>query len=144
MVDALCEAQRVLVPEGICIDIRPVTAPVRIEAVTAVRTAKAIEVDSYGAAEDDAAADAAVQQALSSKWFVFEQRCDFDFEVYCDSGADLRAYAETGRRMREARIPYDDLNSQRNELAAITGLPSRLRCHRPSMLSVYSKPAASR
>ncbi len=140
MVDALREAHRVLVPEGICIDVRPVTARVMMEAVTAAGTGGAVEIDSYGAAEDDAAADAAIRQALSRAWFTFEQGCKFDFEVYCDSSADLKAYAETGRRMREAAIPYADLERQRNELAASTGLPSRLRCHRPTMLSVYRKP----
>jgi hypothetical protein len=139
MVDALWEAGRVLAPEGIVIDLRPITGPVIIEAVTAARTTAAVEVDSYGAAEDDAAADAAVRHALSRAWFAFEQSLKFVVEIDCDSAADLKTYAETGRRMREARIPYHDLEVRRNELSAATGEAAWLRCQRPSILSVYRK-----
>ena len=139
MVDALWEAGRVLVPEGIVIDVRPITAPVIIEAATAARTTGAVEIDSYGAAEDDAAADAAVRHALSRTWFAFEQSLKFVVEIDCESAADLKAYAETGRRMREAKIPYDELEMRRNELSVATGQAARLRCQRPSILSVYRK-----
>jgi hypothetical protein len=139
MVDALLEARRVLVLAGIVIDVRPVTAPVKIEAMSADRVTTAAEIDSNGAAQDDAAADAAVRHALSHTWFAFEQSRSFDFEVYCDSAADLKAYAETGRRMREAKIPYQDLEELRTGLAAATGQPARLRCHRPWIMNVYRK-----
>ena len=108
MVDALGESWRVLVPNGIIVDVRPITALVTIEAESATRRSKLTEVESYGAAEDDAAADAAVQHALSHGWLTTEQTRYFDLEVYCDSVADLKAYAETGRRMREAKIPYQE------------------------------------
>lgn len=139
MVDALGESWRVLVPNGIIVDLRPITAPVSIEAESATRRSELTEVESYGAAEDDAAADAAVQHALSHGWLTTEQTRYFDFEVYCDSVADLKAYAETGRRMREAKIPYQELEAKRNELSAASGQAAQLRCHRPTMLKVYRR-----
>ena len=139
MVDALREAHRVLVPGGTVVDLRPLTARVVVEVVTADRADWAAEADAYGAAEDDASADAAVRHALSCGWFVLRRSDRFDFEVYCDTAADLKAYAEKGRRMREAKIPYEDLERRRREVSAATGQAARLRCHRPKMLSVYLK-----
>ena len=139
MVDALREAHRVLAPGGTVVDVRPLTARVSVELVTADRSDWAAEADAYGAAEDDAAADAAVRHALSSGWFVLQKSDHFDFEVYCDTAADLKAYAELGRRMRDAKIPYETLEKQLHELSASTGHAARLRCHRPKMLSVYLK-----
>jgi hypothetical protein len=138
MVHALLEARRVLVAGGIVIDSRPVTAASLIEAVGPARVSDAIEIDSYGAADDEAAADAAIAHALSHGWFVFERSRRFDFEVYCDTVADLRAFVETSRRMHEATIPYRQLE----EMASATGQPSRLRCHRPSIVNLYRKPLA--
>src|SRR5438552_3384063 len=125
MVDALLEARRVLVAEGIVIDVRPITAPVIIESVSADRVTAAVEIDSYGAAEDDTAADVAVRHILSRAWFVFERSRHFDFEVYYDSATDLKAFVETSKRMRGASIPYQELEERRSELGAATGQPSR-------------------
>jgi hypothetical protein len=139
MVDALLEVRRVLVAEGIVIDVRPVTAPVIIESVSADRVTTGVEVDAYGAVEDEAAADAAIRYALSNAWFAFHRSRQFDFEVYYDSAADLKAFVETSKRMRGASIPYRELEVRRRELGATTGQPSRLRCHRPWIMSVYCR-----
>ena len=71
MGDALLETRRVLVADGIVIDIRPITAPAIIESVSADRVTAGLEVDAYGAAEDEAAADAAVRHALSQPGLSF-------------------------------------------------------------------------
>jgi hypothetical protein len=139
MVDALREAHRVLAPSGTVIDVRPITARVVIEVVTAGRADWSAEVDAYGAAEDDASADAAVRQAVSGGWFACQRSDRFDFEVYCDTAADLKAYVEKGRRMRDANISYADLEKRQREISASRGQAARLRCHRPKMLSVYLK-----
>jgi hypothetical protein len=65
MVNALREAQRVLTPSGVLIDVRPVTAPIVVEVVIATQTVWAKTVESYSAPEDVAAADAAVHHAVS-------------------------------------------------------------------------------
>ena len=64
MVDALLEARRVLVADGIVIDVRPITAPALIESVSAAQVTAAVEMNTYGATEDEAAADAAVPSIL--------------------------------------------------------------------------------
>ena len=94
-------------------------------------------VNSYSAPEDVAAADAAVKHALSREWLVFGTRVPFNFEIYCDSAAELSVYAEA-RKLRGAQIPYEELEERRRELC-LEGRPARLRCVRPWMLSTYCK-----
>jgi hypothetical protein len=137
MVDALREAQRVLTPSGVLIDVRPVTAPIVVEVVIAARAVWTRTVDSYSAPEDVAAADAAVQHAVSREWLVFEASLAFNFEIYCDRAAELSVYSEA-RKLRGAEIPYEELEERRHELVA-EGQAARLRCRRPWMLSTYRK-----
>jgi hypothetical protein len=137
MVDALREARRVLTPRGILVDVRPVTAPMVVEVVIATRAIWATEVSSSVGAEDNAAADTAIQYALSCEWFVFEKRHPFNFEIYCDTAEDLKLYARMHRRMRAAEIPYEALEVRLCELSA--GRTARLRCRRSWILSSYRK-----
>src|SRR5215471_11196966 len=99
MVNALREAQRVLTPSGVLIDVRPVTAPIVVEVVIATQAVWAKTVYSYSAPEDVAAADHAVQHAVSCEWLVFKASLPFDLEIYCDCAAELRIYVEA-RKLR--------------------------------------------
>jgi hypothetical protein len=137
MVDALREARRVLTPVGVLVDVRPVTLPLVVEVVIAAHRIWTKQVDSYSAPEDVAAADAAVQHALAGEWFTFETSLRFDFEIYCDTAAELHAYAEA-RRLHGAEIPYEELEERRRELGG-DGQSAGLRCRRPWMLSTYRK-----
>ena len=137
MVNALREAQRVLTPSGVLIDVRPVTAPIVVEVIIATQAVWAKTVDSYSAPEDVAAADVAVQHAVSREWLAFEMSLPFNFEIYFDSAAELRVYAEA-RKLRGAEIPYEELEERRRALRA-EGQAARLRCRRPWMLSTYRK-----
>ena len=137
MVDALWEAHRVLKPSGTLIDVRPVTAPIVLEVVIATHAVWAKTVYTYSAQEDVAAADAAVQLAVSREWLVFDTSLPFPFEIYCDSAAELRVYAEA-RKLRGAEIPYEELEERLRELGA-EAQAARLRCRRLWMLSTYRK-----
>ena len=137
MVNALRETHRVLTPSGVLIDVRPVVAALVVEVVIAAQAVWAKTIDTYSAPDDVAAADAAVQHALSREWLVFLTSVPFDFEIYCDSAAELRVYAEA-RKLRGAEIPYEELEERRRELGA-EGQATRLRCRRPWMLSTYRK-----
>ena len=103
MVDALREARRVLARRGVLIDLRPLVAPIVVEVIVAAQTTWMKEVASYSAPEDVAAADAAVQNAISSDWFVFEKSIPFDFEIFCDTAAELSDYAKA-RKLHEKKF----------------------------------------
>ena len=137
MVDALREARRVLKAEGILVNVRPVTTPMLVEVVVSTGPVWAKEVPSYSAPEDVAAAEAAVQRAVSCAWFAFEKSLDYCFDVYCDTAADLSLYAQA-RKLPEAEIPYQELESWRRDLHA-DGQTARFRCRRPWLMSTYRK-----
>src|SRR5215472_3625178 len=108
MVDALREARRVLARSGVLIDIRPVTLPIVAEVVIGERAVWARTVASYSAPEDVAAADRAVQHAISREWLVLETSVPFDFDIYCDSSDELRVYAAE-RKLCGTEIPYAEM-----------------------------------
>ena len=62
--------------------------------VIATHTVWPKTVYTYSAPEDVAAADTAVQLAVSREWLVFDTSLPFPFEIYCDSATELRVYAE--------------------------------------------------
>jgi hypothetical protein len=84
-----------------------------------------------------AAAEAAVERAVSDEWFAFEKSLLFDFDMYCDTVADLSLYAQA-RKLPEAEIPYKELEERRRELGT-DGQAARLRCRRPWLMSTYRK-----
>lgn len=137
MVDALHEAHRVLRPSGVLIDVRPITQPIVVEVIIASQAVWVKTVETYSAPEDLAAADAAVRHALSREWLVFETSLPFQFDIYCDSAAGLRDYAE-GRKLRGDEIPYEELEERRRG-SGVDGHAARLRCRRAWMLNTYRK-----
>jgi hypothetical protein len=137
MVNALREAWRVLRPRGILIDVRPVAEPIVVEVVIDADAIWATEIHSGSVGDDEAAADAAVQHALSGEWFAFEKRHPFEIEIYCDTAAEMRLYAQQ-RKLREFEISCEDLEAQHRALGA-DGQTSRWRCRRAWMLSTYRR-----
>jgi hypothetical protein len=108
-----------------------------VEVVAATQTIWEKEVASYSTPEDVAAAEAAVQKALSDEWFVFEKSLPYHFETYCDTVTDLSLYVQA-RKLPEADIPYEELEERRREPGA-DGQTARLRCRRPWLMSTYRK-----
>ena len=135
MVDALREAQRVLTPSGVLIDVRPVTAPIVVEVVIRNLAVWAKTVDSYSAPEDVTARQRMWRRRMRqystlyrANGLSFETSLPFNFEVYCDTAAELRVYAGE-RKLRGAEIPYQELEERRREVCAV-GQTARLRCRR--------------
>src|SRR6202521_131089 len=142
MVDALREACRVVVPGGIVVDLRPMSARYRLEVVTdAVATAVA-EIEAYEAQDDDNAADAAVRHAVSQGWLLPGGGIQFDFEFYWDTVVEMKQFAETARRMRRAGVDYAELEGRRRGLSRGAEPAARFRCHRPTILNTYRKPVS--
>lgn|SRR5215469_13645783 len=132
MVDALREAHRVLTASGVLVDVRPVVEPIVVEVVSGTRVLWAETLEVYSAPEDNASADAAMEQAASHGWFLFEASRHFSFDIYCDSAHELKAYADA-RKLVGAEIRYEEMEERRCEPG------ERLRCRRPWLLRTYRR-----
>ncbi len=95
MVHALQEIRRVLAPEGILIDLRPLAAswPVEVASGTESRVAGHIHDLQAGLAEDEAA-NAALQNAAENGWWILERQEHFPFFYYWDSPNEMQEYIE--------------------------------------------------
>jgi len=93
MVHTLNEIKRVLVPNGILIDLRPILDRWHIEVVSTRETQATGRVQDYplGLA-DDAAANKAMSTAEENKWFVRENEEFFPIIYAWDSANELEAW----------------------------------------------------
>ena len=95
MVHALSEIRRLLVPDGILIDLRPLADRWPIE-VASSREGKAAGrlTDLEIGLEDDRSANESMIQAKSQGWFLREQEEFFPFFYYWDSPNEMKEYMD--------------------------------------------------
>jgi hypothetical protein len=95
MVHALAEISRVLAPDGILLDIRPLAERWPVE-VASIRESQAAGHVSDLAEElaADKAAEQAMQLAISKNWYTRERVENFPFFYYWDSPNEMQEYIE--------------------------------------------------
>ena len=93
MVHALSEIRRVLVPEGILIDMRPLLDRWQIEVASArqVRETGRLQDLQIGL-EDDKAANRAIAQAAANGWFFREQEDLFSYSYSWDTPGEMEEW----------------------------------------------------
>jgi len=139
MVDALREIWRVVVPGCIILDLRPVTEQHLVEIVMPCGAAEPLgSVDAYGAAEEDRAANGAVEHALQQGWLVRESTVRFGVEYWFDTAEELDVFARCSRRLREARLAAGEIEVRRRQLSGAEG-EARVRFHRTMMLDRHRR-----
>jgi hypothetical protein len=95
MVHALNEIQRVLAPDGISIDLRPLAGSWPIEVASAREIKEAGRAsDMPVGIEDDQAANQAIARAAEQKWFTREREEFFPFFYYWDSPNEMKEYID--------------------------------------------------
>lgn len=139
MVNALRETWRVLAAKGTLVDLRPVSSRNVLEALTPDGAVRVGEVDAYGAAPDDAAADRAMRRVVEDGWFVPCRETHFDFDVFWDTVGEMASFIASSRRMQHVDPPYADLERIHRDLSSRAGARVRLRCRRPMLLAVYRR-----
>ena len=134
MVNALREIRRAVITGGTVLDLRPVSEHHLVEIVTPGGAAVPLgNVNAYGAAEEDRAADSAVESALDRGWLARESATRFGVEYLFDNAAELDEFARCSRRLREARLAAEEIEERRCRL----GPEARLRFTRTMMLNRY-------
>jgi len=91
MVHALQEIHRALVPNGVLIDLRPLSNNWPLEVIVDEQTSLAGPVDDSPGLPDDEAANSAIAQAGREGWFIREREGTFDFLWYWDSLAEMES-----------------------------------------------------
>src|SRR5262245_32878457 len=107
MVHALSEIQRVLVPDGILIDLRPVLDRWPIEVVSARQIGETGRIEDLplGLADDEAA-NQAIAQAEQNGWFLREAGDFFPFRYSWDSPSEMEEW------IMEEWHDFIDLNTE--------------------------------
>ncbi|NTW12018.1 MAG: hypothetical protein HGA30_01760 [Anaerolineales bacterium] len=95
MVHALGEIHRVLVPDGVLIDLRPLADRWQIEVFSARETRETGHVtDLPLGLEDDAAANQAAANAESNGWFTREKETFFPLHYVWDTANDMEKWID--------------------------------------------------
>ena len=95
MVHALGEIQRVLVPDGILIDLRPVSDHWHVEVFSARETRETGHVtDLPLGLEDDNAANQAMTNAEANGWFSRESEGFFSIHYVWDTPSEMEKWVE--------------------------------------------------
>lgn len=95
MVHALSEIYRVLVPDGILIDLRPVSDHWRVEVISARETRETGRVtDLPLGLEDDNAANHAIADVESNGWFKRESEEFFPIHYVWDTPSEMEKWVD--------------------------------------------------
>jgi hypothetical protein len=95
MVHALNEIRRMLAPDGILIDLRPLAANWPIEVATSQDFLEAGKLsDTSTGLEDDRAANESMANAEAQKWFIRQREEFFPFFYYWDSPNEMKEYVD--------------------------------------------------
>ena len=96
MVHALSEIWRVLVPDGILLDLRPLSGrlPIEIVSARAIREVGHLQ-DLEDCLRDDEAANHAMAQAEGQGWFIRQAEDSFPFVYSWDTPSEMEEWIET-------------------------------------------------
>jgi len=90
MVHALEEIRRVLIQDGILLDLHPVAERWPIEIVRGNDTLVTGRItDLPSALDDDRAADVAIEEAIRRGWFIRKKKVFFEYNEYWDNPDEL-------------------------------------------------------
>jgi hypothetical protein len=141
MVHALEEAERVLVPGGQLIDLRPVSVDTRLEILDGDAVRPAGIVDFSGGLPEDQAADQAIARRVRRGGLSPEGNRRFEHAYYWQDLASMKAYAEE-RWSESASVPERVYRRAEDLIHKSLG-PVRIRVRLLVHLAAYRAAAAT-
>jgi hypothetical protein len=138
MVHALQECRRVLQPDGLLIDLRPYDGVWPLEVVTGQGSRRVGALDYSPDSPDDAAADAAISEAVRVGWFRRERATRFRFAWYWHTLAALETYMAE----RQTKILWKPASTREAAAEALASAKpgARLRIERGMLIGCYRRP----
>jgi hypothetical protein len=132
MVHALDEIRRTLKPNGILIDLRPVSSnwSVEVSSSASYQLAGRLNDMPIGLADDEAAFKA-MREVESRRWFIKEKEEEFAFFYYWDTPSEMREFMET--EWEDFEKIEEDVFQKTKSLWAIANADARV-CVRVKML----------
>jgi SAM-dependent methyltransferase len=138
MVHALDEIRRVLKPNGILIDLRPVQDHWPVEVVS-MREAKVLGLltDMPISIADDEAAFRAMREVESRGWFVREREEEFAFFYYWDTPSEMKEYVE--EEWEDFEKLEDDVYAAVQSAWAVANADARVRARMKMLITRWGK-----
>jgi SAM-dependent methyltransferase len=139
MVHALDEIRRVLKPNGILIDLRPVEDHWSVEVVSTqeIKVAGFLTDMPIGKADDEAAFRA-MREVESRGWFVKEREEEFAFFYNWDMPSEMKEYME--KEWEDFEKMEDNVYKAVQSAWAIANAEARVRVRMKMLITRWSKP----
>ena len=126
MVHALDEIRRTLKPNGILIDLRPVSSnwSVEVSSSTGYQLAGSLNDMPAGLADDEAAFNA-MREVESRRWYIKEKEEEFAFFYYWDTPSEMKEFMET--EWEDFEKIDEDVFQRTKSLWAVANADARVR-----------------
>jgi hypothetical protein len=138
MVHALDEIRRTLKPNGVLIDLRPVSSnwSVEISSSTDYQLAGSLNDMPIGLADDEAAFKA-MREVESRRWYIKEKEEEFAFFYYWDTPSEMKEFMETEWENFEKM--EEDVFERTKSLWAIANAVARVRVRVKMLITKWDK-----
>ena len=138
MVHALDEILRTLKPNGILIDLRPVSSnwSVEVSSSTGYQLAGSLNDMPAGLADDEAAFKA-MREVESRRWYIKEKEEEFAFFYYWDTPSEMKEFMET--EWEDFEKIDEDVFQRTKSLWAVANADARVRVRVKMLITKWDK-----
>ena len=135
---ALNEIRRILVPNGILIDLRPIQGYRIVEVVSGDEVQEIGHIQDFPVClAEYAASNQAIQESKSRSWFVKEAGDEFFLFYYWDTPSEMKEYIDT--EWEHSRKLEDHVYQTAQSIWAVSDADARLRAKMNMLIHRWRK-----